>query len=172
MSTITRFLGRTSRIFATTAIAVGLTAGLAAPASAATPPRAKIAITQVPGTEQFKVSIVGVYPMTQADAQGYLNNMGEGGMEFRIWGHDPNGDLPRFSRRFYGLTANNTPTTAALHATADGLRYARTVVVNRGTLNEDDDWTDHVDEIYVIAKFIDGDGGIRTAKSNVFSGWF
>jgi hypothetical protein len=87
MSTISRIFGRTGKILTATAIATWLAAGLAAaPASAAPLPKAKLTITPVSST-QYKVSIVGVYPMTQADAQGYINNMGpNGGMRFNIRG--------------------------------------------------------------------------------------
>ncbi len=173
MSTITRFLGRTGQVLAATAIAAGLAAGLAAtPASAGPMPKSKLTITPVSST-QYRVSIVGVFPMTQADAQGYLNNMGsQGGMRFNIRGDDFNEEGPRFSQRFYGLTANNSPTDAALHATPEGLRFARSLIVNRSVLNEDVGPIDFTDEIYVAAQFIDGDNGERPSRSNVVSGNF
>lgn len=173
MSTTTQLLGRIGSVVTTAAITVGLAAGIAAtPASAAAPkPEAKLSISQI-GQSQYKVSITGVYPMRQADAQGYINNMGtRGAMSYGIWGEEPGLDEQRWGDNLIGAAANNTP-DSALHATPEGLRFHHTVVVSRSVLNEDTGWFDNHDEIYADAVFIDGDGGQRPARSKTITALF
>lgn len=180
MSTTTQRFGRPSAVVAATAITVGLAAGLAAAPAAAAPqisaasqPRASVRIVDV-GYDQYRVSVTGVFPMSRADAQGHLSTLGaDGGTRFVLSSAEApsRGDEIQHVVTSRGLAANST-VSSALDDTAEGLRYFRTFVVDRSVLDVDGGPVDLVDEIYVQAEFIDGDGGIRHATSDVLSARF
>jgi hypothetical protein len=154
------------------AAVAGLTAGLA-PATAAPPhPAGKLFVYPV-HTETHRVTIEGVFPMSQADAVGFINNINTGarpgGMSYAIYGDDPTG----ISRRgVYEFPGAGVEEMGHLIATPEGLHYLRILEVPRGVLNEDDNPFDNEDEIYVRAIFTDADGGGRPQSTNVVTANF
>lgn len=166
MFAVRRFFARVATIGVFVAIAIGIAA---APAMAATPTHAHLSITSA-GSGYSKVAVSGVFAMSQADAQGFIYNIGNGGMEYRIMGFDFSGHDRRFT--YYGGPA--MPGTHAggwLYAGTEGIHFYREVVVSNSVLNEDTGWTDGPgDEIFVNARFVDGDGGVRAVDSNQVKG--
>jgi hypothetical protein len=156
------------------AVTVGLTAGLtAAPASAAPAQSGATVRIHNAGNGYYKLYISGTYAMSEHDAHGYINNIGGGGIRYTVFGDDPEtNDIPRWSTFYSGASRPTETPGGYLYATPEGIRFFREVVVLREVLNEDSSWTDDLDEIYVSASFIDGDGGRRTAYSNSPVGWF
>jgi hypothetical protein len=152
------------------AAAMGLTAGLA-PATAA-PAGARLSVFPV-NTEIHRVTIEGVFPMQQADAVGFINNINTGAvpgeMSYAIYGDDPTGISNRGVHRFPGAGVQEM---GHLIATPEGLHYLRILELPRGVLNEDDNAFDNEDEIYVRAMFVDADGGTRAQISNVVTANF
>ena len=100
--------------------------------------------------------------MNQWDADGYINNGAQ--MELRIYGDDPHFDNLQFGP-YGGVSLLGTP---------DGIKFHRSARISCGYLNEDHGWYDGGpgDEIYVNAKFIDGDGGVRQVNTNIVKGTF
>ena len=173
MSSTTQLIGRLSRVSAATAIAVGISAGLAAapasaaPASAAPQPRAHLKIVDI-GYDQYRVSVTGVFPMSQADARAHLDDAGStGGVRYVLRGAEPadRGDEARYTSPVHGFAADDNA-SSALHRTAEGLGYFRSFVVDRSVLDEDSGSVDFDDELYAQVEFIDGDGS-RQADSDV-----
>jgi len=121
-----------------------------------------------------RVTIEGVYPMLQADAVGYLNNIytgkQPGGMEYRVVADDNGeGDTGRVTRWIAG---NGSFDGYRLEATPEGIHHMFIFYVPTSLLNEDDSFTDGDDELYAKATFVDADGGRRTQISNVVNGRF
>jgi hypothetical protein len=154
------------------AAAMGLTAGLAPATVAAAPSGAKLSVFPV-NTATHRVTIEGVFPMQQADAVGFINNINTGAvpgeMSYAIYGDDPTGISNRGVHRFPGAGLEEM---GHLIATPEGLHYLRILEVPRGVLNEDDNAFDNEDEIYVRALFIDADGGTRAQISNIVTANF
>jgi hypothetical protein len=159
------------------ATALGLTAGLA-PASAAP--------TQTPGTTlvvypdptnagYYRLAVKGMFPMNEYDAHGFVNNLetGEwpGGMDYGVHGDDPDSN-DRLLGNSYAYRGSAPRSTGYLTAESDGIHFFQIISVPKSLLNEDDGVFDDTDEIYVIADFVDGDGGKRTAFTNPVSGTF
>jgi len=152
------------------AAAMALTVGIA-PATAA-PSAARLSVFPV-NTETHRVTIEGVFPMQQADAVGFINNINTGKepgeMSYAIFGDDPTGISNRGVHRFPGAGVEGM---GHLIATPEGLHYLRILEVPRGVLNEDDNPFDNEDEIYVRAQFRDADGGTRAQISNIVTANF
>lgn len=149
------------------ALAVGVGVGLAAaPASAAPRPTGgQLSVYRDPGDPNFtRVTMAAHYPMNQADAQGYLNNVGNGGMEFLLYADDE-GDGDGIKQRFWAPRADQFP-GYHIAATSTGLNATLVVNLPNGALNEDNGQ----DEFYVKATFVDGDGGRRSQFTNDISG--
>jgi hypothetical protein len=154
------------------AAAMGITAGLAPAAAAPAHPAARLSVFPV-NTETHRVTIEGVFPMSEADAVGYINNINTGnvpgGMSYAIYGDDPTG----ISRRgVYEFPGAGLQEMGHLIATPEGLHYLRILEVPRGVLNEDDNPFDNEDEIYVRTLFTDADGGVRPQSTNVVTANF
>jgi hypothetical protein len=151
---------------ATLAMTVGLAS---APAHAATGMSAHLTIQKENNQNACWVATEGLIPMNQYDAQGYINNGAR--MELRIYGDDPSYDNLQYGPYWYGgSTAGGYP---QLWAAADGIHFFRTIRISCSHLNEDSGWYEGSgDEIYVKAKFIDGDGGVRQVNTNVVKGTF
>jgi hypothetical protein len=156
------------------ATTIALTAGLA-PASAAP--------TQTPGTTlevvpdpvnagHHRVAVRGVFPMNEYDAHGFINNLGTGtspgGMDYRLFGDDPGSNDAQIGNTFAYRAP--FPSTGYLHAEADGIHFGQLISVPDSLLNEDVGAFDNIDEVYVEADFVDGDGGKRTAITNPDTG--
>lgn len=153
------------------AMALGMGLGLAStPASAApTPSGATIYVYRDPDNPNFtQVSMEGLFPMSQADAQGYLDNINTGretgGMEYIVYGDDE-GDRDPVRERAWAPGTDRIP-GYTIRATPQGLYHMLTVNLPNGDFNEDDG----EDEIYFKATFVDADGGRRTQYSNMITG--
>ncbi len=141
--------------------------GLAtSPAEAATVITAHLDIgfnTGVPAARTINLSVH--VPMNEYDANGYLIHGAR--IQVRFHGEDPGDDQLIFGpitwyRGDNGITAG-----------PDGIRVQYGWEVPQGSfLNEDDSTFNRGDEVYITAKFIDGDGATISAKSNVETGLF
>jgi len=160
------FLGGAAMI----AAVMGMTAGLA-PASAAPSqsPGSQLTIVDqnITGAGFNRVIVQGVYPMQKPDAVGYLNNLtaGCGGMHYIVWGDDGN-EQYLFDRNYPGV---HNDIDGFVRASDRGLEYLQQFVVPASVLNED---TDGTDEVFVRARFVDGDCGSRVQNTNVVKGTF
>ena len=148
----------------------GMTAGLA-PVSAAPSPSPGSTLTivdqNITGPGKNRVIVYGVYPMEKPDAVGYLNNLsaGCGGMHYIVWGDDGS-EQYLFDRNYPGV---HDDIDGFIRATDRGLEYLQQFVVPASVLNEDNDGTD---EVFVRARFVDGDCGSRIQNTNVVKGSF
>jgi hypothetical protein len=152
------------------AAVVGLTAGLA-PAAAAPPQSgAFLAVgDDAANPLTYRLVVIGTFPMQQADAVGFINNINTGkqpgGIDYYIYADDsgpvrgPNWNTTLFYRFYPG--AGSDP-DGYLRATSEGLTYQRYISVPRGDLNEDGDGED---EIFARVIFRDADGVARTQYS-------
>ncbi len=162
---ITTLMGGAAMI----ATVVGMTAGLA-PASAAPSQSPGSTLTIVDqnftGPGKNRVIVYGVYPMEKPDAVGYLNNLtGCGGMHYIVWGDDGK-EQYLFDRNYPGV---HDDIDGFVRATDRGLEYLQQFEVPASVLNEDNDGTD---EVFVRARFVDGDCGSRIQNTNVVKGSF
>jgi hypothetical protein len=161
-----------------TAIAVALGAGLAVATTPATAAPAQsgarlFVYTDPASPETTRVTVEGVFPMSEADAVGYLNNIytgkQPGGMEY-VYYKDDSGDDDRGTVRW--IAGNGSFDGYSLTATRDGVRHTFITYLPTDYLNEDTGAFDDDDEIYVKATFVDADGGRRSQISNVVTGRF
>jgi hypothetical protein len=153
------------------AAAVGLTAGLAPASAAPAQSGANLYIYPDPANSaNYRVTIKGMYPMSEYDAHGYIININngqtEGHMVYDIYGDDGRPDYITPARKYPGAGAD---TEGYLRAESDGIHFLREISLPKGELNED---TDGVDEIYTRALFVDSDWGTRSAYTNVVTGTF
>jgi hypothetical protein len=153
-----------------TAATIGMSAGLA-PATAAPSqsPGSTLTIVDqnITGPGKNRVIVYGVYPMQKPDAVGYLNNLtaGCGGMHYIVWGDD-GGEQYLFDRNYPGV---HDDIDGFVKATDRGLEYLQQFEVPAPVLDED---KDGADEVFVRARFVDGDCGSRVQNTNVVKGSF
>ncbi|WP_061290817.1 hypothetical protein [Herbidospora cretacea] len=156
--------GILKRLAATTVAAVGVIALATTPAQAATVITAHLEIgfnTGVPAARTINLSVH--VPMNEYDANGYLIHGGR--IQVRFYGSDSGTDPMIYGpitwyKDDYGLTAG-----------PDGIRLDYGWEVPQGSfLNEDSGWANNGDEVYIVAKFIDGDGATISAESNIEEG--
>lgn len=152
---------------------IGLTS---APANAASSMTIHHQVTK-PGLLRHQVDVH--LPMNQEDAAGYIWN----GARVIVtcygddWFDDLLPDVPRpgfsGSVTYSGNPGPGQPgQTGILTATPDGVHLTIVNLYEKGAaLNEDILPTDD-DEIYCTARWIDGDGAVLNARSNVVSGNF
>ena len=158
------------------AATIALTAGLAPAAAAPAPSGARLYIYTDPANPAtHRVTVEGVFPMSEADAVGFLNNMNTGdtgGMTYMIVGDDPGGDGGNVlvTRSVPGV--GGTPEEGRLMATAEGIHYICIFNLPRNVLDEDDNLLDDADEIYAEVNFHDADGEYRSQSSPVIAGEF
>ncbi len=147
-------------------LVAGVLGPAAAPAQAATQITASLTITRSAGLGLFDVRVLVKVPMNLYDANGYLNNGAR--IELRFYGEDPVSDDFLVGPITYVRSATG------LSATEQGIRLAASWQEAPGSwLNEDDGLAEGVtDEIYVRARFVDGDGGTIQARSNTVTGIF
>ncbi len=148
-----------TRVAAVAAVTAGLAVGVASPAAAAPDQTPGMTLTiHKPSNYNgyYKAYISGVFPMSQADAQWHVANVGNGGVWYDLFGDDPGvGDDRRMSWIDRGASLPAEKPDRYLYAAPDGLRYFRSFLVGDHTLDEDDSWTDDTDEIYARAWFVD-----------------
>ncbi|GIH97428.1 hypothetical protein ACFFMN_28830 [Planobispora siamensis] len=158
-----RILTRLAAASVAAVAAIGLTT---TPAQAATEITAQLEIgfnTGVPAARTITLSVH--VPMNEYDANGYLIHGGR--IQVRFYGSDPGTDQVIYGpitwyRGDHGLTAG-----------PDGIRLNYTWEVPQGSfLNEDDSFGNRGDEVYITAKFIDGDGGTISDDSDIEEGIF
>ncbi|MGW9265622.1 hypothetical protein [Gordonia terrae] len=154
------------------AAAVGVAAPLATTASAAparTPGASLTIVDQnITGAGKNRIIIQGLYPMTRADAVGFvthINDRGCGGMHYIVLGDDGK-EQYLYDRNFPGTSVG---TDGFLRASDRGLEYLRQFVVPSSVLDEDRDGTD---EVFVRVRFTDGDCRARVQTTNVVVGRF
>jgi hypothetical protein len=181
LGTSTRTIGseivRTIGSIGAVAVALGMgIAAASAPAMAApTASGGHMYVYIDPATPKTtRVTVEGVFPMSEADAVGYLNNIytgkEPGGMEYRIFADD-NGDGDRTIVYRWVAGSGSFP-GYAIGASPDGLGHSFVFNVSSDVFNEDDGPFDFDDEIYAEATFVDADGGRRSQISNVISAQF
>ncbi len=116
----------------------------------------------------YWVAVDGHIPMSQWDAQGYINNGAT--VELRLYGADL-GRWPDYHDLMYGpyfWGGGWGGGSGQLWADADGIHFFRTVLLPCNYLNEDGDF----DELFVNAKFIDGDGASSNVNTNEIQGYY
>lgn len=186
MSTIRNFTARAGKAAVLGALTAGLTLGLAtAPASAAPAASGATLTIHKVTNSSYKVYVSGVFKMSQADAQGYINNlgtgkraqdgMGPGGIYFHLYGDDSGSyDTIVHTTGFYaGASKPGEQPGRYLYATSEGIAYAAEFFVSASVLNEDtSSFGSQEDEIYADATFVDGDNGLRRAFSNLVVRYF
>lgn len=161
--------------------AVALTGGLAPAAAAPKPSGTTLFLCPDFGkASTYRVTIRGVFPMTQADAEGYLIHIDDnpsrpGGMVYYLQDDDGNGHEGDTSIAYLDVPHAHSDGGGFLRAGPGGLEYQREILVDAYDLNADGskwyDPSDQVlgddpqDEIYAAAKFRDADGGIRVQFS-------
>ena len=164
---------RISSLFGGAAITAGAAAMTAGPMPASAAPSQSPGSTlsivdqNITGAGKNRVIVYGVYPMQKPDAVGYLNNLsaGCGGMHYIVWGDDGS-EQYLFDRNYPGV---HDDIDGFIRATDRGLEYLQQFVVPASVLNED---TDGTDEVFVRARFVDGDCGSRIQNTNVVKGDF
>jgi hypothetical protein len=159
---------------------LALTVSATAPASAApTPSGATLFMCPDFGKPgYYRVTIRGVFPMTQADAEGYLIHIDDnpakpGRMVYYLQDDDGNGHEGDTSIAYLQVPHRHSDGSGYLRSGPSGLEYQRELSVRAYDLDADGTkWYDpdrvtaeDLDEIYAAAKFIDADGGSRTQIS-------
>ena len=155
------------RLLAMTLVAVGTLGLVGAPAHAVTEITATFSVTRTTsGPALYNLRTLVNVPMTKAQADAHLLNGGR--IELRFYGEDPLFDNLLIGPITYVRTATGLSTNdlgVALDAQWQELPGS--------WLNEDDGFLDgRGDEVYVKAKWIDGNGATVQAKSNVVKGIF
>lgn len=126
----------------------------------------------------YRVTIRGVFPMTQADAEGYLIHIDDnpakpGHMKYYLQDDDGHGHEGDSSIAYLQVPHRHSDAGGFLRAGPGGLEYQRELSVRTYDLDADGTkWYDpdrvtgeDLDEIYAAATFIDADGGARTQIS-------
>ena len=126
----------------------------------------------------YRVTIRGIFPMTQADAEGYLIHIDDnpakpGHMVYYLQDDDGNGHEGDTSIAYLTVPHRHSDAGGFLRAGPGGLEYQRELSVRAYDLDADGTkWYDpdrvtgeDLDEIYAAATFIDADGGARTQIS-------
>jgi hypothetical protein len=183
LKNIPSLIGRAAVLAATTVgLTIGLTEGLA-PASAApnqTPGVNLYVFPDPANSTNYRVTVKGMFPMSEYDAHGYINNLGTGerpdgvkivgGIEYNLLGDDPDNNDRGLSQHWFPLAGSGPE--GYLKAESDGIHYLREISLPKSALNEDDGVFDDTDEVYAYVRFVDGDGGVRRAYTNPVSGTF
>jgi hypothetical protein len=177
MRALGRMASRAGRGAAVAAVTVGLAAGVAAPASAAPAPTAGMNLTihkLANFTGYYKMYISGVFPMSQAEARRHVAELGNGGVEYDVFGDDSGvGDSMILSWVDRGASLPGEKPSRYLYAAPDGLRFFYSSTTRGRYLDEDDSWSDRTDEIYARAWFVDRTNTYRWGStSNVVTGNF
>lgn len=157
-------------IAAAAAVTAGLTVGVVSPAGAAPDPTAGMRLTIHEPREDdgyYEVRVSGVFPMSQAEAQRQVADLGNGGIKYDLVHDDPGtGDTVKASVDLRGASRPGNKPGRYLYAASDGLRFAYTYSVPGELLDEDESLTAGTDEIYVRAWFVDSDNDYRWGSAS------
>ena len=119
--------------------------------------------------QRWSVDVSGVIPMTQAQAQSLIAAGHK--VQWRLWGDDP-----VFDDFLFGPDPMSVASSAGalgLSSTVQGLWFKGARVTTGGTLDEDDSFFDHHDELYAAVQLLNSSNAIvRCGKSNVVGGYF
>ncbi|UUO00581.1 hypothetical protein M4D79_16990 [Mycolicibacterium novocastrense] len=122
----------------------------------------------------YRVAVVGRFPMPQADAVGFLNNLNngdcDGHMNYYVYGDDP-GDPDRYIHH-ETATAVHDDANGYLKASSQGLEFRREILLRKNFLNEDSGALDDNDEVYAQAHFVDSDCKVRIQTTQVITALF
>ncbi|WP_435280075.1 hypothetical protein [Streptomyces sp. 1222.5] len=162
MAKISRRVGRAL-------IGLGSTAAImcsfmASPASAATVISSSLSINNTPAPggvlfiNNYDMHVSVWVPMTQTDAAGYMWNGAS--VTVDTWGQDT------FANDFLAGPKIFNLSSSQLHVESDGIHVDAIIQASCSVLDEDGAPLDN-DEIFVKAKFIDGDGATIKTSSNV-----
>ncbi len=150
---------RAGRVTAVAAVTVALGVGVATPASAAPAQTAGMTLTIHKPSNfngSYKVYVSGVFPMSQAEAQRHIADLGNGGVEYDFFADDEGvGDSMFTHGVVRGASLPAAKPDRYLYAGPDGLRFFYSLMLDSRSLNEDNGWFDKTDEIYVRAWFVD-----------------
>lgn len=155
--------------------AIGLTAGTTPASGAPGQNGATLFVTQDPvNAGNYLLAILGRFPMPEADAVGFINNISNGdclgGMNYYIYGDD--GGAPGRYIHFKPVPGAHVDEQGYLKATSQGLEYRTQIALRKNFLNEDSGVFDDNDEIYAQAHFKDSDCKIRIQTSQVITRLF
>lgn len=153
------------------ALTAGLTLGIPTAGAAPKPEGATLNIAQDPQhANNYVLQLFGTYPMEQADAVGYLNNINngkcKGAITYTFYADD--GDYVILEHDYVPGGAYVNP-TGYFRATSEGLSYSHTIALRKNFLNEDNGVFDDTDEIFAQASFMDSDCNYRIHTSKVIS---
>ncbi|WP_344845887.1 hypothetical protein [Kribbella ginsengisoli] len=110
-------------------------------------------------------------PMSQHDAQGYINNGAR--IEVRCYGDDYFFDDQLFPTRTFTRTTGTPPSQAdRLWADQYGVHLFTDISFARGAEYNEDLAPDNGDEVYCKGTWIDGDGAVLSAFTTVARGTF
>lgn len=148
------------------ATVVGLTAGLALAAAAPAASGAHLSLCPDFGHPgNYRTTIQGVFPMSEADATGFLihinDNPQPGGIEYHVLADDEGGYQHDHDIFATFLPHTQTDSTGYLRPGPGGIEYRREFLIPMDKFNEDDGVFDDQDEVYAAATFRDADGGRR-----------
>jgi hypothetical protein len=159
---------------------VGLTAGLTTAGAAPKPSGATFFLCPEFGKpHSYRATIRGVFPMSQADAEGFLIHIDDnpskpGHMVYYVQDDDGHGHEGDHSIAYLQVPHAHSDGGGFLRAGPSGLEYQRELSVGAYDLDADgSQWWDPSgqmsddihDEIYAAATFVDADGGVRTQIS-------
>jgi len=157
---------RLRRVLAVVLIAAAVLGVFTVPARAATEIVMTFSVNRTTsGPAMYDMRVFVVVPMNRVDAEGYLWNNAR--IEVRIYGDDSGSNDPviygpKIYWRINGLVATDFGVVLDLYWQEPPGSW----------MNEDDSWTNRVDEIYARATWVDGDGGTLQATSGVITGIF
>ena len=152
-------------------VVVGAVLGLvlivsSTPAAAVTTMNAGLNIETFPGVSldnnKYALNVDVLLPSNRWDGQGYINNGAV--IRLKVMGADPGSD--DFLMGPFTYSRSN-----GLFAQDDGIHLRTTISATFSQLNEDT-FPEVGDEIYIQAKWIDGDGATINSRSNEVSGNF
>jgi hypothetical protein len=136
--------------------AVAMTAGIGIATAATKPSGATFFLCQDFGRPgYYRATVRGVFPMSQADAAGYLIHIDDnpskpGGMVYYVQDDDGNGHKGDTSIAYLDVPHAHSDSGGFLRAGPSGLEYQRELSINAYDLNADKSkWYDPSDQVWV-----------------------
>lgn len=149
---------RTVRTLLACLTAAAALLSVASPASALSPPVAKLEVLNTATVNVYDVKVTGHIPMTQSEAQNRIN-AGER-VRIRLWEQDGIGNPDDL---IFDLT------TATASASSRGLEFRLTWRASGNKLNQDPGFCE---ELYAGVRLMNGSVTYTSATSNIFYGCF